>query len=255
MTARIVYAGFALHIKALSRSVFFVSAAVLEPILLVTLVLLMARVGDAPHDEFAVALGGALVGMWSTTVFGGGTAIQSLRYQGVLPLVMCTPAPLLAVLGPLCLAASAIGVYSLVATLAWAILLFGVRPDVADPVGLVVALATTVSALAALGLLMATAFVHLRNASAIANALEFPIWLLSGFFVPLATLPGWIGPVSWTLAPAWGAKAVHSALEGRNPVGDIALCAAVGLAYLVTAAVLLRAFDRAARGTATLALA
>ena len=40
------------------------------------------------------------------------------------------------------------------------------------------------------GLLLASTFVLLRNANALANTLEYPIWLLSGMLVPITVLPG-----------------------------------------------------------------
>jgi ABC-2 type transport system permease protein len=255
MTARIVATGFVLHVKSACRSVFYVSASLIEPMLIATVVLLMADAGGKISDRVPLVLGAGLVGMWSSALFGAGTTLQALRHQSVLPQLVGAPAPLLTALIPLCLASTAIGVYSFVAALAWAMLAFGIAPAIADLVGFGLALVATVGSLAALGLLLSTAFVHFRNASAFANALEFPIWLLSGFFIPVAALPHWLGPITWMLAPSWGAEALRAAAAGGSPAAGIAMSCALAALYLAAAALLLRAFERAARKTATLSLA
>ena len=66
------------------------------------------------------------MGIWSTTLFGSGSAIQWQRWQGTLEILIAAPAPFLLVLVPLTLATSSIGLYSICATLAWGRIFFGV---------------------------------------------------------------------------------------------------------------------------------
>ena len=60
-----------------------------------------------------------MMGIWSATLFGSGGAIQWQRWQGTLELLVGAPPPFVAVLLPLTVATSTIGIYSVVATLAW----------------------------------------------------------------------------------------------------------------------------------------
>jgi len=118
----------------------------------------------------------------------------------------------------------------------------------------VLALPSAVIGLGMLGLLIASSFVLYRAANALSNMLEFPIALVTGLMVPLAILPDWLQPLSWTLAPTWGVRAIRRAALGGDPVFAIAMCFALGLAYVAIAGGLIGVVERKARQDATLSL-
>jgi ABC-2 type transport system permease protein len=112
----------------------------------------------------------------------------------------------------------------------------------------------TVISLGFLGLLLASTFVLYRNANALSNLLEYPIWLVTGLLVPLSLLPGWVHPLSWLLAPTWGVRAIRESALGGDPLPAIGMCGALALAYLAIGAACLRLFERLARQQASLSL-
>jgi ABC-2 type transport system permease protein len=112
----------------------------------------------------------------------------------------------------------------------------------------------TVGAIGVVGFLLAVTSVRYRTAWALGSTLELPIWLISGFLVPLAALPDWVRPISWVLSPTWGMAAVRAAAEGRSPAVEIAICLALTVAYGVGASWLARRLVDSARAHATLAL-
>src|SRR5919199_1393579 len=57
--------------------------------------------------------------------------------------------------------------------------------------------------LGALGVLIGSSFVLYREANALSNMLEFPVWIVTGAIVPISLLPGWVHLISWPLAPTW----------------------------------------------------
>jgi ABC-2 type transport system permease protein len=158
------------------------------------------------------------------------------------------------VLAPLTLATATIGLYSIVMTLVWGRIFFGVPLDFAHPLQLAVALPVTVVSLGLLGLVLASTFVLYRNANAFANLLEYPIWLITGLLVPVALLPGWVEPISWVLAPTWGVKAVRESALGGEPLFAIAMCLLLSAIYLVIGWFSMANFERLARKQATLSL-
>jgi ABC-2 type transport system permease protein len=85
--------------------------------------------------------------------------------------------------------------------------------------------------------------------------LEYPVWLVAGFLVPLALLPGWVRPISWALAPTWGMNAIREAALGGTPFPDLGLCLALGVAYTLIGVLVTERVLRAARRRAALALA
>jgi ABC-2 type transport system permease protein len=196
-----------------------------------------------------------MMGIWSSTLFGSGGALQWNRWQGTLELLVAAPPPFIVVLLPLTLATAVTGAYSLAATLLWGRLLFAVPLHLAHPLAFVLAVPAAVLALGLMGLLMASSFVLYRHANALSNLLEYPVWIATGLLFPIALLPGWVRPLSWVLAPTWGIEAIRNAALGGGPVWvPVALCAAIGAAYFLLAGVFLRIFERAARARATLSL-
>ena len=80
------------------------------------------------------------------------------------------------------------------------------------------------------------------------------MWLVCGFLVPLSLFPGWVRPISWLLAPTWGMRAIRAAASGGAPLGNVAVCAALGLAYATIGILLIETVLRSARANATISL-
>jgi ABC-2 type transport system permease protein len=101
---------------------------------------------------------------------------------------------------------------------------------------------------------MASTFVVMRNANALCNTLEYPIWLLSGMLVPITVLPAWTGPLADLLPTTWGARGVHEAVSGGAVVPAVLWCLGISLVCFVLGAVSMSFVERRARAAATLAL-
>lgn len=254
MSLRVLWVGWLFHLKNLTNSLFFVLVSVLQPVIFASIAFFMFESGSRSGTLLYAALGAGMMGIWSATLFGSGGAIQWQRWQGTLELLVGAPTPFIATLLPLTVATSTLGLYSVVATLLWGRLLFGVPLDFAHPLQLVAALPVTILSLGMLGLLLASTFVLYRHASAFSNLLEYPVWLATGLLVPLSLLPGWVTPIAWCLSPTWGMEAIRAAAFGGSAWLDTAVCAALGLVYLGLGAVALHNFERLARSRATLSL-
>ncbi len=251
---RLFWVGWLFHLKNLTHSLFFVLVSVLQPVIFASIAFFMVETGSQSGTLLYVALGAGLMGIWSATLFGSGGAIQWQRWQGTLELLVGAPPPFIASLLPLTVATASLGLYSIVGTLLWGRLFFGVPLEFEHPLQLAVALPVTVLSLGMLGLVLASTFVLARNANAFANLLEYPVWLATGLLVPLTLLPAWVEPISWVLAPTWGMEAIRDAAFGGNAWSAIGMCALLGLGYLAAGALALRHFERLARQKATLAL-
>jgi ABC-2 type transport system permease protein len=252
--ARLLGVGLKFHVKSLTLSVFFLLTSVFMPLLVATVSYYMFKAGGKPGTLFYASLGAAVYGIWSSTLFGSGGAIQWQRWQGTLELIVSAPAPFILLVLPLTVATSTIGVYSLSSTLLWGRFAFGIPFHIDHPLAFVVAVPSTILGLGLLGLLFASTFVLYRHANALSNMLEWPVLLVTGMLVPLSQLPGWSHPIAWVLAPSWGVHAIRDAALGGTPWPDIAMTLALGGLYLVLGMTFLRYFERAARKQATLAL-
>jgi ABC-2 type transport system permease protein len=254
-TLRLLVVATLLHAKQLSRSPLEVTIALIVPVVQATLAVYLFRSGGEQHRLLEAAVGAGVMGVWSSVLFGSGGAIQNQRWQGTLEMIMLAPRRPVLVILPITIATGVTGTYALLATLAWGRLLYGIRLDFAHPVAFVLAAVVCVVALGMFGLLLAATFVLMRNANALANTLEYPVWLVSGMLVPITVLPGWTVPLAAVLPTTWGARALREATSGGPVWPSVALCLGISVVCLILGGFALTYVERRARAAATLALA
>ena len=114
--------------------------------------------------------------------------MQRERWTGTLEVLVGTPPHFALILLPITIAMATIGIYSLVATLLWGWLLFGIDLTIVHPLLFVASVPVTVLSFGSLGFLFAVCFVRFRAAWALGNMFEYPVWLVCGFLVPLASV-------------------------------------------------------------------
>lgn len=252
---RAFFAGMRVQLKQLATSSFDIVAMLVWPIVYASIAFYLLDARDNPRLLLSAAVGTAVMLIWSQVVVGSSYALDYQRTLGTLELIVAAPIPLAVVLAPIMITSALFGLYGLVATLVWGRLAFGIPITVVHPLALVAAIPACVVAIGLLGLITASTFVVYRAAVFLGIAMQYPVWIASGLLVPLSVLPGWLGPVSWLLAPTWGFRAIERAMVGGNPWPAIGMCAVVSAAYLGIAIVCLRVFERLARQRATLRLA
>jgi ABC-2 type transport system permease protein len=242
------------QLKQMTKAGLFVFTSIIEPLIFATLAYYLFKAGHRPGTLLYAALSAGLMGIWTSTLFGSGGAINFQRWQGVLEPMIASPPPYALILFPQTLAAASIGVYSLASTLLWGRLIFGIPLHFAHPAAFAIAVFVTILTLGVLGLVMGASFILYREANALSNMLEFPIWIITGVIVPLSLLPGWTHPLSWILAPTWGYRGIHDAALGGNPWPGIWIALALGVIYFAIGQLVVAAFERRARERATLSL-
>jgi ABC-2 type transport system permease protein len=251
---RLLGLGYVIHLKMLSRSAFTGLLGVLWPLFFATTAFFMFRTTHDPSALLYASLGASVMGIWSATSVVASSALQYERWQGTLELVVAVPAHFSLVLLPITIAMTTMGIYSMAATLLWGRLLFGIPVHIVHPLLFCLAVPATIVAIGMLGFLLSVTVVRYRTAWALGNALEYPVWLVCGFLVPLSLFPGWVRPISWALAPTWGVRAIREAALGGAPLWPTAACTALGLGYGVLGALLVGTVLRSARERATLSL-
>jgi ABC-2 type transport system permease protein len=250
---RLLALGWLFHFKMLARSSFNGVLALVYPLFFATIAFFMYRAGN-PQALLYASLGASVMGVWSATSTAAGAALQRERWHGTLELLVAAPAHFSLVLLPVTIAMASIGIYSMAATLLWGWLLFGIDLHIQHALLFCLAVPVTVLSIGFLGFLLAVSFVRYRTAWALGNLLEYPVWLICGFLVPLSLFPGWVRPLSWSLAPTWGMRAIRESALGGTPLPDFGICLALGAAYTVIGVLVIEEFLNAARRRATLSL-
>ena len=239
-----------MHVKMYWRSSFDGLLQVLYPLFFATVAFFMF---DRKALLYA-SLGAAVMGIWGATSTSAGSAMQRERWHGTLELLVAAPAPFALILLPVTLGLATMGLYSLVATLLWGRLLFGIELALEHPLLFAVSIPVAIASMGSLGFLMAVSFVRYRRAWALGNMFEYPVWLVCGFLVPLSLFPDWVRPISWVLAPTWGMNAIRESALGGNPLPDIAMCLGLASVYVAIGVAIADRMLHAARARAVLAL-
>jgi ABC-2 type transport system permease protein len=251
---RLLISGLRVHFLQFSRSSLDVVVITFWPIVYATIAYYMFGADSDPAVLLTASLGATVMAIWSSVAFSSGGAIEIQRRLGVLELLVAAPVPFGAVLAPITIASSAIGIYALGATLLWGRLLFGIPLHFEHPVWFAISLPVAIVAIGMLGLILASTLIYYRAALFLGASFDYPVWLITGLLVPLSVLPGWVEPISWLLAPTWGMRALRESTTGGSPLSAIAMCIALSVCYAAIALVCLRGFERLARERATLAL-
>jgi ABC-2 type transport system permease protein len=251
---RLVAVSYWLHLKMIAVSVFEGVFQVIWPIYFATVAFLLYGRSDEPGVLVYAGLGAAVMGIWSVVTTTASGLLQRERWLGTLELLVASPTRFALVLVPITTAMASLGLFSLVSTLLWAWLLFGITVPVASPVAFALSIVVSVFSVALLGFLLSVAVVRYRTAWAMGNLLEYPGWLLCGFLVPLTLFPAWVSWISYALPPTWGMQAIRASAAGESPWLDVVVCLLVGLVYGVVGALLSETVLRSARRHATLSL-
>ena len=252
---RLLGIGWLVHMKMRSRSAFDALLQVIWPLLFATIAFFLFRAGGGSSALVYASFGAAVMGVWSSTSTSAGNSLQRERWHGTLELLVAAPAHFALILLPVTITMATIGLYSMAATLLFGRVAFGIELPLEQPVAFAAGVAVTILSIGTAGFLIAVAFVRHRAAWAIGNMLEFPVWLVAGFLVPLSLFPAWVRPFSWALAPTWGMNAIREAATGGSPWPDVLLCALLGVLYVAVGIVVLERMLDAARRRAALALA
>lgn len=252
---RVFVTGMRVQLMQLMRSSFDLVAMLVWPVIYSSIAYYLLDASKTPRLLLGAAVGSAVMLMWSQVVIGSAGALDLMRQAGTLELMVAAPVPLVSILAPIMITSAAFGLYGLVVTLAWGRIAFGIPLHIAHPLAFVFSIPACVIAIGSLGLIVASTFVLYRAAFSLGVAMQYPVWIASGLLVPLSVLPSWLGPVSWTLAPTWGFRAIDRAAVSGNAWPPIAMCLAVSVAYLAVAVVFLRWFEHLARRRASLRLA
>ncbi|MEH1016322.1 ABC transporter permease [Micromonospora sp. CPCC 206060] len=246
------------HVMYMSRSPIEIMLAVASPLIYATLAFYLFRAADRPDQLLQASVGAGLMGVWSSVLFGSGGAVQNQRALGTLETLISAPVPLVLVLLPITLSTAIVGTYAMAATLLWGVILFDVPLSFAHPGLFVLSLPLCVLSIGMMGLLLTSTFVLMRNANAVANFLDYPIWLLSGMLVPISVLPSWTTPWSAVLPTTWSARSLHLATDGARELSDVLVPMGLGIlvggCYLVLSVFALAWVERRARAAATLSL-
>jgi len=194
---------------------------------------LLYRALKAPASYEALALiGGVLTTYWINVLWGMGAQLYWEKQQGQLQLYFAAPCSRLAILTGMALGGLVATVLRSLVGVAIGIWVFHIQVAPFSPWVLAGVFVLTMVALYALGMTLSSLFLlYGREAWHTANALQEPVYFLSGLYFPIRTL-GTLGMVAAGILPlTLGTDALRQVLLGASAHGLLPLgleCLALG---------------------------
>ena len=237
------------------REVSWLVFDLIMPILGVVAYVFVYRALNAPEEYIGfVVMGGAMTAFWMNILWSMSSQLYWEKEQGNLALYIMAPNSMMAILLGMALGGMlATALRAIVVTLI-GVWLFGVSFTVTNYVQLILVFMLAIVALYGMGMMMASAFLLFgREAWHMANLAQEPIFLASGFYFPIKSLPFWVAAGASIIPLTLGMDAMRQLIF---PTGfkfgfltvhlEITILAVLCVVFIVTAKVLLGHIEKIA---------
>ena len=198
--------------------------AVLPNLGMCAFVLLYRALGAPRSFEALAVFGGILSTYWTNVLWGMGSQFYWEKQQGQLQLYFAAPCSRMAILTGMAIGGVAMTTLRSVFGVFLGFVVLGVRVPPIDAGTLALVFTLTMTALYALGMTLASLFLlYGREAWHLSNALQEPVYFLSGLYFPLRAL-GALGAAAAGLVPlGLGVDALRQVLMGARAEGFLPL--------------------------------
>ena len=176
------------------REISWMLFEVVMPMLAVIAYVFVYRALNAPEEYIGfVVMGGAMTAFWMNILWSMSSQLYWEKEQGNLALYIMAPNSMMAILLGMALGGMLATAMRAVAVTLLGMWMFDVTFTVSSYVQLFLVFMLAMVALYGMGMMMASAFLMFgREAWHMANLAQEPIFLASGFYFPIKSLPFWV---------------------------------------------------------------
>ena len=209
----------------------------LLPLLSVAAYVFVYKAIGAPEDYIGfVVVGGAMTAFWLNVLWSMASQLYWDKDQGNLELYVLSPGPLTAILLGMAVGGLVMAGVRAVAILVVASLVFKVTYAVGSIPLLLLTFLLTMSALYGMGMMFASIFLASgREAWHLANLLQEPIYLVSGFYFPVKALGFWVATAASIIPLTVGLDAMRQLLFTSDPtLGFLSVEVELGILVVLT---------------------
>ena len=237
------------------REVSWLVFEVVMPMLAVIAYVFVYRALNAPEEYVGfVVMGGAMTAFWMNILWSMSSQLYWEKEQGNLALYIMAPNSMMAILLGMALGGMLATAMRAIAVTVLGMLMFGVTFTVSSYLQLFTVFMLAMVALYGMGMMMASAFLMFgREAWHMANLAQEPIFLASGFYFPIKSLPFWVAAGASIIPLTLGMDAMRQLIF---PTGfqfgfmtvqtEIIILAVLSVVFIVTAKFLLAYVEKIA---------
>jgi ABC-2 type transport system permease protein len=189
----------------------------ISPLFLATIAIFIYSSASPDEIFHYVILGSGFMALWSSIVFSSASDITRERYYGTLELIFVSPVPFAVILLGKIIGNTIWGFLSMIISFMYLVLIFQVDITIPNPFVFVIATIFVLIALIIFSFFLSLAITLSRQANALMNSIEYPIYLICGFMFPVTILPTWVQPISYGLPPTWAIELLREVtIEGTT---------------------------------------
>ena len=214
----------------------YVSYKLLQPVAQILFFTELGTFATGPSTALYFALGNAMQLSAINGIFGVVQTVANERQFGTLPLLLGSPQNRLVVFFGRTLVHVVDGVVAVLVGLLIATVIFGLDLAHADLVGLAACVLLVPITTSGLGLMFGSVGLITRDVMVIGNIVYYMMLVICGVNFPVASLPGWLQVVAYSLPLTRGVEAARMAVAGVNfgalvpwLAGELAVGAVYGL--------------------------
>jgi ABC-2 type transport system permease protein len=237
------------------REVSWLVFDLIMPMLAVIAYVFVYRALEAPEEYIGfVVMGGAMTAFWMNILWSMSSQLYWEKEQGNLALYIMAPNSMMAILLGMALGGMLATALRAIAVTLLGMFMFGVKFDVVSYSQLFLVFMLAMIALYGMGMMMASAFLMFgREAWHMANLAQEPVFLASGFYFPIKSLPFWVAAGASIIPLTLGMDAMRQLIFtsgfqfGFMTVEtEILILAVLSVVFVVTAKFLLAYVERIA---------
>lgn len=207
---------------------------------------------ESPETLFHyVVLGSGFMALWSSIVFSSASDVNRERYYGTLEMIFIAPVPFAVTLIGKIVANMLWGLLSMILAFVYLKVVFQLDLVFYHPWLFVVSVIFVLLALSVFSFFLALIFTLSRQAEALMNFIEYPIYLICGFLFPISYLPDWLQWISYILPPTWAIQLLRDVTVETLSLSSVmisySVIAILTLMYILIDVYCYRLMDKKAR--------
>ncbi|WP_456276649.1 ABC transporter permease [Bacillus sp. AK128] len=203
MTLRSLYQTILVHMKLSIARPMFKFIIWISPLFFSTLAIFIYGTDSSETIFHYVFLGSGFMALWSSIVFSSASDVNRERFYGTLEIIFISPVPFAITLIGKIIANMIWGLASMALSFLYLKIVFQLELNFYHPWLFGPALILVLLALSVFSFFLALAFTLSRQAEALMNFIEYPIYLICGFMFPISYLPAWVQAFSYLIPPTW----------------------------------------------------
>lgn len=256
---KIIFSTFKLQMSQSFSRATFRFCIIVQPLIYTFILYMMYKGSSRSNYMNYVIMGSGLTSLWSSVCFSSAGDIERERYMGTLENLFCSPSKFTSIVLGKVLGNTFLGLSGMLLSVLFTKIFFGGSLQIKHGFLFFICFLLMLFSFVCIAMVISPIFTLSRNARALMNCMENPVFILCGFVFPVSYLPVFIRPLSYILSPTWAILILRECASGITDFHkfyySIFILCIICAVYIVISKILFMKIDKYTRIKATLEVA